>query len=267
MTTIKKILCAIDLDEGKPQRLRPRAQRCSCEQRETLHSSRGAGEEAVLLARARTPRTADQPAATCRARRRPGAGRRATRRSRRHHRAACQFQESRPRRPWIEPAPRLAAVQRGLCRGTCAPPRGLGSTDRSVGRSSGCEPRALRVNRPDISKVRSDDPISWLLPEIAITRHRNAIRSRVAVLPSYCCRLRNIPWRRVEHTRIANPGSPARAGARLHRHPRASRALDAGDAHGRYRGGSAARRRIRRDRRASARPASSGCCATATGRR
>ena len=52
-----------------------------------------------------------------------------------------------------------------------------------------------------------------------------------------------------ERTRIANPGSSAGTRAGLHRHPRAPRALHAGDAHGAYRRRSVARRRIRGDRR------------------
>jgi hypothetical protein len=45
----------------------------------------------------------------------------------------CEFKESRPRRPWIQPPPRLATVQRGFGRRTCAAPGGVGSADRSVG--------------------------------------------------------------------------------------------------------------------------------------
>jgi hypothetical protein len=64
-----------------------------------------------------------------------GTDSRATRRSSQHDRAACQFEEGRSRRPWIQPATRLAAVPTGIRRRTCAAPRSVASVDRPVGRS------------------------------------------------------------------------------------------------------------------------------------
>ena len=121
--------------EGEPERLRSSAQHCSCEQSQALHPSRGARELSVFMAAERTSQTSDQHARTCGARGRPGADRRATRRSRSDDRAACQCEESRSRRTWIQPAARVAAFPGGFGRRACAPPRRVGSTDCPVGRS------------------------------------------------------------------------------------------------------------------------------------
>ena len=123
--------------KGESECLRSCAQPCSCEQGPPLHPSRGARHPSVFMATERTARTSDQPATTCRPRRRPGSNRRATRRSGSRDCPACECQESRSGRPWIQPAARLAAVQGRLSRRTCAPPRGVGSADCALGRSLG----------------------------------------------------------------------------------------------------------------------------------
>ena len=140
-------------DEGESPCLRSCPQHRSCEQSQALHSSCGASELSVFMAPERTSRTSDRPASTRGARRRPRADSRATRRSRSCDRAACQCQESRPRRSWIEPATGLAAVQRRLCCGTCASPRGVVSTDRSVGHSLGqASPEQCKSIVPALAK-------------------------------------------------------------------------------------------------------------------
>ena len=146
MTTIKKVLCAIDLTKASRNAFDRSAQHCACEQSQALHSSCGAREPSVCTAPEPTARTADEPARTCRARRRPGANRGATRRSRSHDRAACQCEESRSRRPWIQPAARVAALPGGFRRRTCAAARRVGCADCPVGRS-------IREARSDVWRI------------------------------------------------------------------------------------------------------------------
>ncbi len=136
-------------------------------------------QPSVFKAPERTPRTADQPPATRGARRRPGSNRRATRRSSSNDRAPCQFKESRSRRPWIQPATRLATVPRGLRWRTCAPPRRMVGVDCPLGRSSG-EARAEDFERFVHAVAPCSGSASALRARVSLSTARSSHISMIA---------------------------------------------------------------------------------------